>query len=90
MFFDEADAFFGKRTNIRAAYDKYANQEETSKLPICDWRRIVAYFELTGDEILNITHHCALEVLADQFRSLDLKRLEAAILREYIKEEKVV
>jgi len=27
LFFDEADALFGKRTNIRDAHDKYANQE---------------------------------------------------------------
>jgi len=27
LFFDEADALFGKRTNISDAHDKYANQE---------------------------------------------------------------
>ena len=27
LFFDEADALFGKRTEIRDAHDKYANQE---------------------------------------------------------------
>lgn len=27
MFFDEADALFGKRTNVQSAHDKYANQE---------------------------------------------------------------
>lgn len=27
LFFDEADALFGKRTNVRDAHDKYANQE---------------------------------------------------------------
>jgi hypothetical protein len=27
LFFDEADAMFGKRTNVRDAHDKYANQE---------------------------------------------------------------
>ncbi|RUT69427.1 ATP-binding protein [Flavobacterium cupreum] len=27
LFFDEADAVFGKRTNVRDAHDKYANQE---------------------------------------------------------------
>lgn len=25
LFFDEADALFGKRTNVRDAHDKYAN-----------------------------------------------------------------
>ncbi len=27
LFFDEADALFGKRTNVQTAHDKYANQE---------------------------------------------------------------
>jgi SpoVK/Ycf46/Vps4 family AAA+-type ATPase len=27
LFFDEADAIFGKRTSVRDAHDKYANQE---------------------------------------------------------------
>ena len=27
LFFDEADALFGKRTNVKEAHDKYANQE---------------------------------------------------------------
>ena len=27
LFFDEADAIFGKRTNVQHAHDKYANQE---------------------------------------------------------------
>jgi SpoVK/Ycf46/Vps4 family AAA+-type ATPase len=27
LFFDEADALFGKRTHVRDAHDKYANQE---------------------------------------------------------------
>ena len=147
LFFDEADALFGKRTDIRDAHDKYANQEVAYLLqrvesynglvilatnqrgniddafvrrfqaivhfPMprpeerceiwrktfppqieiegdIDWRQVAARFELTGAGILNVTHYCALEVLADQSRFLDLKRLEAAILREYIKEGKVV
>lgn len=28
LFFDEADALFGKRTEVKDAHDKYANQEE--------------------------------------------------------------
>ena len=147
LFFDEADALFGKRTDIRDAHDKYANQEvayllqriETynglvilatnqraniddafvrrfhtiihfplprpeeryqiwcktipAQLTVAadiDWRQVAARYELTGAGILNVSHFCAIEALADQSLSLDLKRLEAAILREYIKEGKVV
>jgi SpoVK/Ycf46/Vps4 family AAA+-type ATPase len=147
LFFDEADALFGKRTDIRDAHDKYANQEVAYLLqriesynglvilasnqranideafvrrfqtiihfPMprpeeryeiwrktfppqieisedIDWRQVAARYELTGAGILNVTHFCAVEVLADQSHSLNLKRLESAILREYIKEGKVV
>lgn len=147
LFFDEADALFGKRTEIRDAHDKYANQEvayllqriegynglvilaTNQRLNIddafvrrfqtiihfpmprseerygiwckafpqqfeitddIDWRQVAARFELTGAGIMNVTHYCAVEALADQSQRIDLKRLESAILREYIKEGKVV
>jgi SpoVK/Ycf46/Vps4 family AAA+-type ATPase len=147
LFFDEADALFGKRTDIRDAHDKYANQEVAYLLqrienynglvilatnqranvdeafvrrfqsiihfPISnaeeryqiwcktfpaqieiaadiDWQHIAARYELTGANILNIIHFCAIEILAEQSYTLDLRRLEAAILREFIKEGKVV
>jgi hypothetical protein len=147
LFFDEADALFGKRTDIRDAHDKYANQEvayllqriesydglvilasnqranideafvrrfqtiihfpipraeeryeiwrKTFPLQIhiesdIDWQKIAARYELTGAGILNVTHFCAIEILTEQSYSLDLKRLEAAILREFTKEGKVV
>jgi len=147
LFFDEADALFGKRTDIRDAHDKYANQEVsyllqrieeytglvilatnrksnideafarrfqtivhfpmprpeeryriwTSAFPAqikiaadIDWRHVAARFELPGAGIMNVTHYCALQALADETLSLDMKRLEAAILREYVKDGKVV
>jgi len=41
LFFDEADALFGKRTNVRDAHDKYANQEVSYLL-----QRIENYYGL--------------------------------------------
>ena len=147
LFFDEADALFGKRTDIRDAHDKYANQEAAYLLqrieaynglvilasnqraniddafirrfqsiihfpmpraedryeiwrktfpqqiavsPDIDWQQVAARHELSGAGILNVTHYCALQVLAEDLPSLDLQRLEAAIRREYIKEGKIV
>lgn len=147
LFFDEADALFGKRTGIRDAHDKYANQEVAyllqriesynglvilatnqrgniddalvrrfqtliyfpmpgpkeryeiwrkafpSNMKIADdidWRQAADRYELTGAGIMNVTHYCAIEALADKSECLDLKRLEAAVLREYTKEGKVV
>lgn len=147
LFFDEADALFGKRTDIRDAHDKYANQEVAYLLqriegynglvilatnqrgniddafvrrfqtlihfPMpraeeryeiwrktfpeqvkiaedVDWRQISARHELTGAAILNVTHYCAVEAIADGSLAIDMKRLEAAINREHIKEGKVV
>lgn len=147
LFFDEADALFGKRTDIRDAHDKYANQEvayllqrienyngltilatnqrgniddafvrrfqtiihfpiprpeerydlwrnafpkQIEMAPDIDWRQVAARYELTGAGIMNVTHYCAIEALADQSCALTLKQLECAILREYIKEGKIV
>jgi hypothetical protein len=147
LFFDEADALFGKRTDIRDAHDKYANQEVAYLLqriegynglvilasnqrgniddafvrrlqniiqfPMprpeeryeiwrktfppqivvsddIDWRQIAARHELTGAGILNVTHFCAVDVLAKQSLRLDLPALEAAIQREYVKEGKIL
>jgi hypothetical protein len=147
LFFDEADAIFGKRTDIRDAHDKYANQEVAYMLqrieaysglvilasnqrgniddafvrrlqnvvqfPIpgarerqaiwrrvfppqiatagdIDWQAIAARHELTGAGIVSVTHFCALELLARGAERLDLASLEAAILREYVKEGRVV
>jgi len=147
LFFDEADALFGKRTEIRDAHDKYANQEVAYLLqrieaynglvilasnqranideaivrrlqnivhfPMprpeerfalwqktfppqialsedIDWHSIAARHELTGAGILNVTQYCAVDVLAKQSLRLELKDLEAAIQREYVKDGKIV
>lgn len=147
LFFDEADALFGKRTSVRDAHDKYANQEVAYLLqriegynglvilatnqranideafarrfqsmvhfPLpqpeerfeiwrrafppqieiaadVDWRQVAARYELSGAGILNVAHFCAIEALADQSRQLSRARLEAGILREFVKEGRVV
>jgi SpoVK/Ycf46/Vps4 family AAA+-type ATPase len=147
LFFDEADALFGKRTDIRDAHDKYANQEvsyllqrvEThgglvilatnrrgniddaflrrfqaaiqfpmpgvdererlwrSALPAplaiaddIDWPDVAARFELTGASIVNVAQFCAVEALANGTHKVELVALETAILREFVKEGKVV
>ena len=55
-----------------------------------DWRYIAARHELTGAGILNVTHFCAVDILAKDTLRLDLKGLEAAINREYVKEGKIM
>jgi len=147
LFFDEADALFGKRTDIRDAHDKYANQEVAyllqriesydglvilatnqrgniddaftrrfqaiihfpmpgieereeiwrkafpAQIEIADdiqWNQIASLYELTGAGIINVAHYCAVEVLASKVHHLSLQQLETAIMREYIKEGKVV
>jgi hypothetical protein len=147
LFFDEADALFGKRTDIRDAHDKYANQEVAyllqriesynglvilasnqraniddafvrrlqAMIPFpapraeeryeiwrktfpaqievaddVDWHHIAARHELTGAGILNVTHFCAIDALARQTRQVDLRSLEAAIKREFVKEGKIM
>jgi len=42
LFFDEADALFGKRSNVQSAHDKYANQEVSYLLQrVEDFPRLV-------------------------------------------------
>lgn len=147
LFFDEADALFGKRTDIRDAHDKYANQEvayllqriesfngvvilatnqrgsiddafirrfqgiihfpmpgvserasiwaktlpgNLEKSKEIDWLQVASRFELSGAGIVNVLHFCALECAAENTSILSLKKLENAVLREYIKEGRVV
>jgi AAA+ superfamily predicted ATPase len=147
LFFDEADALFGKRTDIRDAHDKYANQEvayllqriesfngvvilatnqrgniddafvrrfqsiihfpmpgiqerasiwekalpgNLKKSKEIDWENIASRFELSGAGIVNVMHFCALECAVDKTNTLAGSRLEAAIMREYIKEGRIV
>ncbi|UWU20468.1 MULTISPECIES: ATP-binding protein [unclassified Rhizobium] len=147
LFFDEADALFGKRTDIRDAHDKYANQEVAfllqrieayngvvilasnqraniddafvrrlqtiiqfpmprpeeryeiwlktfpSQIAIADdidWHYIAARHELSGAGILNVTQFCAIDLLAKQLLRMDLKGLEAAIQREFVKEGRIL
>ena len=147
LFFDEADALFGKRTEIRDAHDKYANQEVAyllqrieghsglvilatnqrgnvdeaflrrfqavihfpvpgaddrrdlwqrtfpSQIEIADdvdWRDISTRFALTGAGIVNVAHFCAIEALANPTPAVDRAFLESAIVRELVKEGKVV
>ena len=55
-----------------------------------DLRQIAARHELTGAGILNVAHFCAINLLASQSRHIDLKGLEAAIQREYVKDGKIM
>ena len=147
LFFDEADALFGRRTEIRDAHDRYANQEVAYLLqrienhpglvilstnqrtsiddaflrrfqavinfPIpsaedrldlwrrafpaqievaddVDWSEISSRFVITGAGIVNVAHFCAIETLAHAVTTVNNKYLESAIIRELVKEGKVV
>jgi SpoVK/Ycf46/Vps4 family AAA+-type ATPase len=54
------------------------------------WGEVARRHELSGAAILNVSYYCALAILASGRHRLDRARLEAGILREYIKEGKVV
>ncbi len=147
LFFDEADALFGKRTEVRDAHDKYANQEASyllqriegySGLVILatnqrgnldeaflrrfqasvhfpmprpeerydiwsrsfptqvevaddvDWGELASRFDLSAASIVSVSHFCALEALANSTLKVDRTTIEGAILRELVKEGKVV
>ena len=147
LFFDEADALYGKRTDVRDAHDKYANQEVAyllqriegynglvilssnqrgniddaftrrlqnvvqfpmprpeerleiwrktfpSQIALADdvdWRQVAERHELTGAGILNVTQFCAIDFLARRAERLDLRTLEAAIQREFVKDGRIM
>lgn len=54
-----------------------------------DWRDISTRFALTGAGIVNVAHFCAIEALATT-PAVDRAFLESAIIRELVKEGKVV
>ena len=55
-----------------------------------DWREIAGRFELTGAGIVNVAHFCAIEALANSTRPSTVRSSESAIVRELVKEGKIV
>jgi hypothetical protein len=55
-----------------------------------DWQQVAARHEPTGAGIMNVTHYCAVEALADCSCAVTSRQLEAAILREFTKEGRIV
>ena len=55
-----------------------------------NWTQVASRYELTGANILNVAQWCAIEMLAEGTNVLSLQRLEAGILREVVKEGKIV
>jgi len=143
LFFDEADALFGKRTNVKDAHDRYANQEVSYLLqrvedfdglvilasnfranmdesflrrfnaiirfPMPDqeerraiWARalpdrpgrdhlaeLLARFELSGGNIVNVVQFAAIEAIADGCGEIRLGDAVKGVQREMEKEGKV-
>jgi AAA+ superfamily predicted ATPase len=147
LFFDEADALFGRRTDVRDAHDRYANQEVAYLLQRIetyaglvilatnrrgnideaflrrfqtavsfpgptvgerrelwercfpeqvelagdvDWSQIAERFELSAAAIVNVSHYCAIESLGNGSPRIDRATIEAAIMREFVKDGKIV
>lgn len=54
LLFDEADALFGKRTNVRDAHDRYANQEVSYLLNYLEKNKREALFRFRDGSILSV------------------------------------
>lgn len=64
LFFDEADALFGKRTEVKDAHDKYANQEVSYLL-----QRLESY---NGAVMINcVTDECRQKLQLKNFQALN-------------------
>jgi SpoVK/Ycf46/Vps4 family AAA+-type ATPase len=57
LFFDEADALFGKRTNVQDAHDKYANQEVSYLLQRIESYPGVLIIKCLSPECLQLSSH---------------------------------
>ncbi len=91
LLFDEADALFGRmpRPEERCELWRKAFPRRLRSPPISTGGRW--HPDLNWQVgIMNVSHYCSLEILGDQSLSVDLKRLEAAIMPDYVKEGKVV
>lgn len=53
LFFDEADALFGKRTEVNSAHDRYANQEVSALADAIAKHRTVIVFGTRSTETLD-------------------------------------
>jgi hypothetical protein len=55
-----------------------------------DWRDIAARSERTAASIVNVSHHCAIAALDTNTQPLDRCLLKGAIMREFVKDGKIV
>jgi len=53
LFFDEADALFGKRTNVKDSHDKYANQEISYLIKLLNNFPGIAIISTTNKPVLD-------------------------------------
>lgn len=53
LYFDEADALFGKRTNVKDAHDRYANQEISYLLQQIDKQKLIIIISVSTKSILD-------------------------------------
>ena len=64
LFFDEADALFGKRTGISDAHDKYANQEVSYLLQRIENYNGIVLLECITENCLQLCNKHRFEMLA--------------------------
>jgi hypothetical protein len=55
-----------------------------------NWPQIAARFELTGANIVNVVQHSLLTMLAGGKQVLDYQQIEAGVVRELVKEGKLI
>jgi len=80
LFFDEADALFGKRTRVEDSRDRFANQEISFLLQRAD------RCDVTGGMIMNVVCHASLMALSRGGTTVHLDDIEQGIRRKLLKE----
>ncbi|HRD81146.1 MAG TPA: ATP-binding protein, partial [Saprospiraceae bacterium] len=78
------------RAQERLALWQQAFPPNVSLDPDIDLQAIASRFELTGAGIMNVVQYCLISALANGNHPVNAKSIEAAVLREYKKEGKIM
>ena len=84
LFFDEADALFGKRTSVSSAHDRYANQETSYLLQRIEGFRLVEISLTIRRSICDPSYDFRVSILPPKFfeRLLDVT-LESGVIPRF-------
>ncbi len=80
LFFDEADALFGKRTEVRDSHDRYANTAIDDLLKVAEQHSAVIICAVTAIDEATLPARCCIERVPQKRPEIDLRDITEADL----------